>query len=450
MSSLERVAELIKQNKITEVECLFPTINATLRGKVMRAHDFADGKELRIARAVILQTINGEYCDEHVIGATDNDTILKPDYSTFKILPWQPQRAWVLHDCMNFDGSPSEHAPRNVLKKVLAQYEILGLKPVVAPEIEFYLFKRDGQEAAGFTPPSMRGGSIELERQMGYSLNSTAEMRDFWQALQAAFDALEIRTDTWLHEMAPNQFEINLLHGDALKLADDVVLFKHTLREIAAQHGLNAVFMAKPLADYDGSSMHLHQSIVDAKGQNIFSDATSENMGKATPNFYAYIAGLQNYMADLMPFMAPYFNSWRRYAPGTQAPVNLQWGHDNRTIGLRVPHSNAAARRVENRFAGSDANPYLVMAASLACGLRGMQEKLTPTTPVDDKDGYEFPREIAIGLESAITQLKQSKHAREIFGDAFIDAFCNVKEIELAHFMYEVSSWDRRYLALQV
>jgi glutamine synthetase len=446
MSSLKKVAELIKAQKISEIECVFPTINAVLRGKIMRGKDFAEGKELRIARAVILQTINGEYCDEHVIGATDNDTILKPDYSTFKQLPWESKRGWVIHDCMNFDGTPSEHAPRNVLKKVLAQYNALGLKPVVAPEIEFYLFKRDGLEATGFTPPAMRGNGVELERQMGYSLNSVSEFKDFWQSLQAAFDALEIRTDTWLHEMAPNQFEINLLHGDALKLADDVVLFKYTLREIAAQHGLSAVFMAKPLADYDGSSMHIHQSIVDSKGSNIFSDAK----GNATPAFHAYIAGLQKYMADLMPLMAPYFNSWRRYAPGTQAPVNMQWGHDNRTIGLRVPHSNAAARRVENRFAGSDANPYLAIAATLACGLRGMQQKLTPTAPVDDRDGYTFPREIAIGLESALTQLKNSAHARQLFGDAFIDAFCNVKEIELAHFMYEVSSWDRRYLGPQV
>ena len=446
MPTLKYVAELIKKNKITEVECLFPTINATLRGKIMRSYDFEAGKELRIARAVILQTINGEYCDEHIIGATDNDTILKPDFSTFKILPWQPKRAWVLHDCMNFDGTPSEHAPRNVLKKILAQYQALGLQPVVAPEIEFYVFKRDGQESICFNPPCMRGGGVELERQMAYSLNSTDEMRDFWKAAQAAFDALEIRTDTWLHEMAPNQFEINLLHGNALKLADDVVLFKHTLREIGAQHGLNVVFMAKPLAEYDGSSMHLHQSVIDTIGNNIFSDTN----GKATPEFYAYIAGLQHYMPDLMPFMAPYYNSWRRYARGTQAPINLQWGHDNRTIGLRVPFANPEARRIENRFAGSDANPYLVMAASLACGLHGMQKKLTPTAPIDDKDGYEFPRQIAIGLESAITQLKQSKSAREIFDDEFINAFCNVKDIELAHFMYEVSSWDRRYLALQV
>ena len=446
MSSLKKVAELIKQHQITEVECVFPTINGTLRGKVMRGLDFANGKELRIARAVILQTINGEYCDEHIIGATDNDTILRPDYSTFKVLPWQPKRAWVLHDCMNFDGTPSTHAPRNLLKQVLAQFNALGLQPIVAPEIEFYLFKRDGQEALGFTPPNQHGGGIELERQMGYSLNSTAEMRDFWQSLQASFDALEIQTDTWLHEMAPNQFEINLMHGNALKLADDVVLFKDTLREIAAQHGLNAVFMAKPLADYDGSSMHLHQSIVDAKGNNIFSD----HKGEVSADFYAYIAGLQHYMADLMPLMAPYFNSWRRYARGTQAPINLQWGHDNRTIGLRVPHANPAARRIENRFAGSDANPYLAMAASLACGLRGMQEKLTPTEPINDRDGYEFPRQIAIGLESAIVQLKQSQAARAILGDEFINAFINVKEIELAHFMYEVSSWDRRYLALQV
>lgn len=445
MPSLKKIAEVIKKNNITEVECVFPTVNATLRGKVMRGHDFADGKELRIAKAVILQTINGEYCDDHIIGPIDDDTILKPDYATFKQLPWQTNRAWAIHDCVDFDGTPSAHAPRNVLKKVLAQYDALGLQPIVAPEIEFYLFKRDGQEANGFTYPSLRGGSPELERQMGYSLNSTADMREFWQALQAAYDALEIRTDTWLHEMAANQFEINLLHGDALKLADDVLLFKHTTREIAAQHGLNAVFMAKPLADFDGCSMHLHQSIVDKKGNNIFSDKN----GEASPDFYAYIAGLQTYMADLMPLMAPYVNSWRRYAGNMQAPVNLQWGHDNRTIGLRVPHANAAARRVENRFAGSDANPYLAMAVSLACGLRGMQEKLKPRAPVDDRDGYTFPREIALGLESALTQLNQSQHARELFGDIFIDAFCNVKAIELAHFMHEVSSWDRRYLAHQ-
>ncbi|MFA6040005.1 MAG: glutamine synthetase family protein [Methylophilus sp.] len=441
----QNITDIISQQKITEVECVFPTINATLRGKIMRAHDFANAKELRIARAVILQTINGEYCDEHVIGAIDNDTLLLPDYATFKQLPWDMQRAWVIHDCINFDGTPSEHAPRNVLKKVLAQYQALGLKPVIAPEIEFYLFKRDGQEATGFNYPEMRGGSLEQERQMAYSLNSTAEMRAFWQELQQAFDSLQIQTDTWLHEMAPNQFEINLMHGDALKLADDVVLFKHTLREIAAQHGLNAVFMAKPLADYDGCSMHLHQSIIDNQGDSIFSDSS----GGATPDFYAYIAGLQRYMADLMPLIAPYVNSWRRYAPGTQAPINMQWGHDNRTIGLRVPYSSAAARRVENRFAGSDANPYLAMAVTLACGLRGMQEKLSPSAPINDRDGYEFPREIAIGLESALTQLKLSQHAKELFGDVFINAFCNVKEIELAHLMHEVSSWDRRYLSHQ-
>lgn len=444
-NKLKEVANFIKSNNISEVECIFPTINATLRGKMMRGNDFAVGKELRIARAVILQTINGEYCDDHVIGAIDNDAILVPDYSTIKQLPWAKNRAWVIHDCMNFDGTPSEHASRQVLKNVLTQYKVLGLTPVIAPEIEFYLFKRDGNEATGFNSPSLRGGGAEQERQMAYSVNSITEHTGFWQQLQAAFDVLEIPTDTWLHEMAPNQFEINLLHGDALKLADNVLLFKYALREIAAQHGLNALFMAKPLADYDGSSMHLHQSIVDKHGHNIFSDQS----GEATPAFYAYIAGLQRYMADLMPFMAPYFNSWRRYARGMQAPINLQWGHDNRTIGLRVPHASANARRIENRFAGSDANPYLAMAASLACGLRGMQEKLTPTAPINDNTGYDFPREIAIGLESAITQLTNSQHAREMFGDTFINAFCNVKEIELAHFMHDVSSWDRRYLASQ-
>ena len=201
------------------------------------------------------------------------------------------------------------------------------------------------------------------------------ELAPFWNELRDACQTLGIATDTWIHEVGATQYEINLLHGDAVAVADQAFLFKYAAREIALKHGLNAVFMAKPIAGSAGSSMHLHISVVDAQGANVFSRPD----GGESPRLGHFIAGLQTYAPDLMLMLAPNVNSYRRYVSGSQAPINLQWGYDNRTTGLRVPASGPAARRVENRVAGADANPYLAIAASLAAGLKGLQEQPTPS-----------------------------------------------------------------------
>ncbi|MBI3524171.1 MAG: glutamine synthetase [Betaproteobacteria bacterium] len=410
----------------------------------MRAADVAAGKELRIAQAIILQTVTGQYPDDSIIGEADGDARLIPDMSTLRRLPWSSARAWLIHDCVGFDGAPIPFAPRNVLKRVLERYRDKGWQPVVAPELEFYLFARDGQEVSGFNMPAMRGGCREV-KQSAYSVESANELKDFWTELYAVFEQLEISTDTWLHEMGPSQFEINLFHGDPLVMADQVLLFKYALREVAAHHGLYAVFMAKPLAGRDGSSMHLHQSIVDAAGNNIFSQAD----GEASAAFYAFIGGSQRTLPDCMPLFAPHLNSWRRYVRGKMAPINMEWGENNRTIALRVPLSGPAARRVENRVPGSDANPYLAMAASLACGLYGIEHAIEARAPIHISSGYSQPREIPRSLESALERFQASAVAREMLGDVFVDAFCSVKDVELDHGMNEVSEWDRRYLTLQ-
>jgi glutamine synthetase len=205
--------------------------------------------------------------------------------------------------------------------------------------------------------------------------------------------------------------------------------------------------MAKPIAGAQGSSMHLHQSIVDASGRNIFS---TEDGGESAA-FHQFIAGIEHYGPDLMLIFAPFVNSYRRYVSGSQAPVNLAWGYDNRTTGLRIPVSGPAARRVENRIAGADANPYLAIAASLAAGLAGMDESLTPSAPIpptaNSADlGHTLPR----AFMTAHARMVASASARRLLGDEFVTGYCAAKAVEYDSYLHEISAWERRFLAPQV
>jgi glutamine synthetase len=213
-------------------------------------------------------------------------------------------------------------------------------------------------------------------------------------------EAQEIGIDTLIHEAGAAQMEFNFDHGAPLKLADQAFLFKRTVREAGLRHKLYATFMAKPMQGEPGSSMHVHQSVVDAKsGRNLF----GQKNGKDTELFHAHIAGLQKYLPAVMPLLAPNVNSYRRLIPYSDAPINTHWGYDNRTVGFRVPHSEPAARRVENRIAGADANPYLALAATLACGYLGMTEKLKPRAPVEGSAyrlAHTLPRTLYESLEN--------------------------------------------------
>jgi glutamine synthetase len=232
-----------------------------------------------------------------------------------------------------------------------------------------------------------------------------------------------------------------------VNVADQAFLFKYTAKEIAIQYGLNAVFMAKPIALDQGSSMHLHQSVVDAYGLNIFS--TEE--GAESVAFGHFVGGLQTYVPDMMLLFAPHVNSYRRYVSNSQAPVNLEWGYDNRTTGLRIPHSAPAARRVENRIAGADANPYLVLAASLAAGLAGIEEKLAPTIALPPgTNSNDQGHTLARSFLPAHHQMANSVAARRLLGDAFVTGFCAAKSVEYDNYLHEVSAWERRFLGPQV
>ena len=240
--------------------------------------------------------------------------------------------------------------------------------------------------------------------------------------------------------------EINLLHDDPMAIADQAFLFKRAVRETALQHKMYATFMAKPMENEPGSAMHIHQSVLSLKdGRNIF----SEDNGESSKLFASHIAGLQRYLPAAMSLLAPNVNSYRRLIRYHAAPINVRWGYDNRTVGLRIPHSSATARRIENRVPGADANPYLAVAASLACGLLGMIDGLEPDEPVVGS-AYEMPYELPRNLDHALQALNDCKPLQELFGEQFVTAYNSVKQSEQSTFLQGISSWEREHLLLNV
>jgi glutamine synthetase len=259
-------------------------------------------------------------------------------------------------------------------------------------------------------------------------------------------EAQGLDVDTLIHEVGAGQMEINFLHGDPLKLADRVFYFKRTVREAAMRHDMYATFMAKPMADEPGSAMHIHQSIIDPKTKrNLFSNED----GTPSQSFHYFIGGLQKYLPAATIFFAPYVNSYRRIVKYGAAPINIQWGRDNRTVGIRVPDSDPAARRVENRVVGVDANPYVAIAATLACGYLGMVNKLEPL-PEYKGSAYESDFQLPRGLHEALTEMRAATALHEIMGKRFVTLYAAVKEEEYAEFMKVISPWEREHLLLHV
>lgn len=436
----------LAQHRIHEVECVIPDMTGIARGKILPRDLFQAAGEMRLPKSVLLNTVNGQQPDNGpFVGDTDPDMVCVPDAATVRLVPWAAEPvAVVIHDCQEWDGSAVALSPRGVLRRVLKLYADRGWKPIVAPEMEFYLVARQQNPHEPLQPPLGRTGKPEAGRQ-SYSIDAVNDFDPFFMELSNFCELHQLGVETLIHEAGPGQMEINFSHGEPLELADRVFLFKRTVRETALRHNIFATFMAKPMEAEPGSAMHIHQSIHDDQERNIFSQAD----GSASPLFAHYIAGLQTYIPQLMPMFAPYVNSYRRLAPFMSAPINVRWGYDNRTCGIRVPKSGPAARRVENRVPGVDVNPYLAMAATLACGYLGMEQRLTPSEPTTDS-AWNVAHELPRHLEDAIERMRACAPMREVLGDSFVDAFCAVKELEYATYNRVISSWEREHLLLLV
>lgn len=449
VASLDEAQAWFARQSIEEIECVVPDLAGVARGKIMPVRKFLGTPSMNLPLAVFYQTITGDFPEfEGAVNAvkSDTDIFLHPDFATLAVVPWaQDPTAQVIHDAFHPDGRAVDESPRQVLRRVLSFYAARDWRPVVAPELEFYLVEKNTDPDYPLKPPIGRSGRPETGRQ-GYSIAAVNEFDALFEDMYEYCERQGLEIDTLIHESGVAQMEINLRHGDPLELADQVFMFKRTIREVALEHEIYATFMAKPMAAEPGSAMHIHQSVVGPDGQNLFSDPVT---GEATPLFLAFIAGQQRYLPAIMAILAPYVNSYRRIARDSGAPVNTQWGYDNRTCGLRVPPSDAANRRLENRIPSSDANPYLAIAAVLAAGYLGMSQNLTATAPVDFDAatlGIELPRSL---LESLVL-FEDSPGLVEMFGQTFCDAYAKVKQAEYETFMRTISPWEREFLLLNV
>ena len=439
----------LKERRITEVECLVPDITGNARGKIIPADKFSHDYGTRLPEGIFATTVTGEYPDNYddLVSPSDSDMLLRPDADTVRMVPWATDpTAQVIHDCFTKNGERHELAPRNVLHRVLKLYADMGLQPIIAPELEFFLVQRNTDPDFPLQPPAGRNGRPETARQ-SYSIDAVNEFDPILDLMYDYCEAMELDVDTLIHESGAAQLEVNFEHADPMSRADQVFLFKRTMREAAMRHGIYATFLAKPMENEPGSSMHIHQSLVDAKtGKNVFAGSKK---GQQSQIFMHYLAGLQKYVPAAMAIFGPNVNSYRRLAFGEVSPKNVMWGYDNRTCGLRVPMDTPENTRVESRFAGSDVNPYLALAATLACGYLGIQEKLQPTPPLAGSahsKGYDLPR----SLEEAIVLLRKSKPLRNLLGERFVKAYTSVKEKEHQTYFRVISSWEREFLLLNV
>ncbi|ESQ83193.1 glutamine synthetase family protein [Asticcacaulis benevestitus] len=437
----------IEDNSITEIECLVPDMNGVIRGKVLPATKFikseADGS-LRMPSSVFSVSITGEYAGDSDEAYADRDLILVPDASTLHIAPgYKSATAFVFADTRMPDGSAWPSSPRHILKEVLALYAAKGWTPIVAPELEFYLTAINADPDLPLMPPIGRSGRAETAPQP-YGLESITEYEDLVETIYEHAEIAALHLDTMIHESGAGQLEINFHHGDPLQLSDQVIVFKRIVRQAALAHGVYATFMAKPMADQPGSAMHLHVSIIDSEGTNLFSTPT----GADSDLFRHFVGGLQTYLPEIAPLFAPTVNSFRRMRPSHSAPINVQWGKDNRSCGLRVPTADAQNRRIENRLPGADANPYLAIASCLLAGYLGIEEQLEPAAQVGG-NAYVHPRTLPKTLEEALERFAVCAPVRKYLGDAFVDAFLCIKQLELDHFQGVISSWERDHLLLK-
>ncbi|MEM9602700.1 MAG: glutamine synthetase family protein [Pseudomonadota bacterium] len=434
---------------LDEVECIIPDLAGIARGKAMPANKFFRSDKLYLPISLFFQTITGEYAHfERDDYWTEADMVLVPDYSAATAVPWTGDvTLQVIHDIQSLDGEPLPLAPRNVLKRVLALYADRGWRPVVAPEMEFYLTKPNPDPDIPIEPPIGRTGRSGIGRQ-AYSMSAVDEYGVVIDHIYDFAEAQGFELDTIIQEGGAGQIEINLQHGNPLRLADQVFLLKRTIREAALRNDCYATFMAKPMQNEPGSAMHIHQSVVDAhSGETVFSNAD----GSASALFDGFLAGQQVHLPSVVCILAPYVNSYRRFVAGESAPVNLEWGVDNRAAGLRVPNASAASRRVENRVVGMDANPYLAIAASLASGYLGMVDGLRPTAAMSAsaRDRMES-RTLPWDLSSALDLFEAAPAMEAVLGEEFCSVYKTIKRFEIDEFQQVISPWERQHLLLNV
>jgi glutamine synthetase len=424
------------------VQIMITDPSGVLRGKAVRREEleriFDSGRQ--VAGSILGLDITGEDVDDTglVWDTGDADMCARPIAGTLVRAPWlAAPTGQLLLTMFDAKGAPAPADPRHALVRVLDGFARHGLTPVVACEIEFYLLR---EEPGGKLVPAGGGRPSERQKIDAYSLQRLDDLAPLFDDVYTAARAQGLPAETLMSEYSPGQFEITLHHrAEALRAVDEAVMFKRLLRGVAQKHGLIACFMAKPFTTRAGSGLHVHVSLNDAQGHNLF--ASDDPAG--TPMLRHAIGGMKQVMGESLAIFAPNANSYRRFVSRSYAPVAPTWGINNRSVSLRVPAGPASSRHVEHRISGADANLYLATAAVLAAAGHGIAKQLDPGPPVEG-NGYEQASDQTLpgSWRRALMVAERSEFLRGALGEEFVKIFIAIKRQECARFSAEVSELD--------
>ncbi len=430
---------------IRHVDALIPDLNGVFRGKRLSVDEYDKLRDhgLQLPGTVFTTDITGATVSLEDLGLLvgDPDLLCRPEASTLCPVPWDAGVAQVLMSMYTLDGEPFFADPRHVLGRVLSRFAEDGYTPVLAMELEFYLTEYDGRALAPRPPRSPVSGEREWGIQV-YGMTEVWDFRDFLGDVERFCREQGVPAAAASSEYAPGQFEVNLHHTDDVVLAcEHVLMLKHIVRHAAAAHDMCATFMPKPFPDRAGNGCHVHVSVLDSDGSNIFADADEAGSGVLRHA----IGGLLATMPDCTALFAPGANSYRRLVKGAFAPVHRSWDVNNRTVALRIPVGDVASRRVEHRVAGADVNPWLLAAGVLAGIHHGISRRVDPPPRVE---GNAYKQELP-GLpetwKESLDCFDASAFIRDYLGEAFATVYSRVKEHERRLFEREVTPTEYQW-----
>jgi glutamine synthetase len=447
----EQVLAEVREDAASKVKVAVTDIDGVLRGKYLHRDKFLSAAESSFGFCnVVFGGDSGDVCYDNATytgwQSGYPDVQVKLDLKTFRRVPWDGGVPFFLGDFVDGVGAPLEICPRQLLKRVIARANDLGFTPKCGLEFEWFNFKETPQSfaAKGHADPEPLTPGM-----FGYSLLRAGLNRDFFNAMFDELGAFGVPIEGLHTETGPGVLEAAIVFGDALECADRGVLFKTSVKEIAYRFGILPTFMAKPSANLPGCSGHLHLSLWDENGENRFFDGGDPCRMSST--FRSFLAGQLLLLPEILPFFAPNVNSYKRLVDGYWAPTRPTWGIDNRTAALRVIPGSAKSTRVEVRLPGADTNPYLTVAAAIAAGLYGVERGLDLTSAPVQGSAYarddipRFPRNLA----DATARLGDSKVARDLFGEVFVDHFVRTRTWEWRQFQDAVTSWElKRYFEI--
>ena len=430
---------------LEKVEFIYVDFNGIPRGKntspktLVKAFD--GGLRMPIS-SYVLDVWGDNPKGTGLVMSGDGDAICRPVSSSLAVTPWNSRNtAQCLVSMEGGDGEPIYADPRHILSSVLDRFNKLNLKPVIAPEMEFYLVDKQLQKNGHPQMPLIPGTHRRYEDVQLLNLNEMDDFEGFFDMVEKSAHSLGIPSETAIKECAPGQFEINLLHhDDALLMADQTFLMKRLIKNCARKFNMNATFMAKPFSEEAGNGMHAHLSIVDKDGKNVFQvDKDKQPQGI----FAEAISGLLKTTPDFLSFYAPHSNSYRRLVHNADhAPTTLSWGNENRTALIRLPEASSEATRLEFRLPSADSNPYLVFASILSSVLSGITEKYSLDKETLGNAHAQHEPALAITWREAVHKTSESLIVKEFFGERFQKSYQCVKESEIKRFESTITDFE--------